>query len=128
MSLTREGKPEKLRARLRGDLDNIVLMALRKNAQQQYGSAEQLSQDIKRHLEGQPVLAQKITLAYRAGKFIRRHKVGAMIAVVFILTLIGGIIATTWQARIAKREARNHRWLLYAAQINSPAGMGFSKP
>jgi eukaryotic-like serine/threonine-protein kinase len=118
VSSTREGRPQRLRARLRGDLDKIVLMALRKDARQRYLSAEQLSEDIRRHLGGKAVIAQKTTLAYRGGKFIRRHKLGLAVAAVFVLTLIGGVLAATWQAQVARSHARKNRWLLYAAQMN----------
>jgi WD40 repeat protein/serine/threonine protein kinase len=118
VSRSREGKPEKLRARLRGDLNDIALMALRKNPRQRYRTVEQLSEDIRRHLEGRPVLARKATLAYRATKFIRRYKTGAAVAAIILLTLLGGILATTRQASIARREARDKRRLLYAAQMN----------
>jgi WD40 repeat protein/serine/threonine protein kinase len=118
VSSTREGRPERLRARLRGDLDKIVLKALRKDARERYLSAEQLSEDIRRHLRGEAVIAQKTTLVYRGGKFIRRHKLGLTVAAVFVLTLIGGVIAATWQAQVARSHARKNRWLLYAAQMN----------
>jgi WD40 repeat protein/serine/threonine protein kinase len=118
VSSTREGRPERLRARLRGDLDKIVLKALRKDARERYLSAEQLSEDIRRHLRGEAVIAQKTTMVYRGGKFIRRHKLGLAVAAVFVLTLVGGVIAATWQAQVARRHARQNRWLLYAAQMN----------
>ena len=121
VSRTREGKPEKLRARLRGDLSDIALMALRKDPRLRYGTVEQLSGDIQRHLEGRPVHARKATLTYRAGKFIRRYKTGAAVAAILLLTLLGGILATTRQASIARKEARDKRRLLYAAQMNMAA-------
>lgn len=71
----RDSEPEKLSRRLRGDLDNIVLMALRKEPERRYQSADELSDDIRRHLEGLPVDARKDTLGYRSSKFIRRHVV-----------------------------------------------------
>lgn len=104
VSKTREGQPDKLRRRLRGDLDNIVLMALRKEPHRRYSSAEQLSEDIRRSLEGQPVSARKDTLIYRGAKFVRRHKFGVTAAIAIALTLVAGIIATTRQARIAERR------------------------
>ena len=61
VSRTREGHPERLRRRLAGDLDNIVLMAMRKEPQRRYGSAEQLAEDLRRHLAGLPVIARKDT-------------------------------------------------------------------
>ena len=70
----REGSRAKLRRRLLGDLDNIALMALRKEAQRRYGSVEQLAEDIRRYLEGLPVVARRGSWSYRAGKFVRRHK------------------------------------------------------
>ncbi len=104
VSRTREGRPEKLRRRLQGDLDNIVLMALRKEPQRRYASAEQFSEDIRRHLENLPVVARKPTLAYRAAKFTRRHTAGVASAALVVLVLIGGVITTTWQARVARVE------------------------
>jgi len=73
LSAVREGSTEKLSKRLRGDLDNIVLMALHKEPQRRYVSVEQFAQDIRRHLEHLPVTARKDTAAYRASKFITRH-------------------------------------------------------
>jgi non-specific serine/threonine protein kinase/serine/threonine-protein kinase len=100
----REGQHEKLRRRLRGDLDNIVLMALRKDPQRRYASVEQFSEDLRRHLDGLPVIARADTLAYRAGKFVKRNRVYVAAAVLLAATLTGGIAATTWQARIASLE------------------------
>jgi serine/threonine protein kinase len=104
VSHTREGQPEKLRRRLVGDLDNIVLMALRKEPQRRYASAEQFSRDIQRHLEGLPVTARPATLAYRASKFVHRHVAAVSVAVTILLTLIAGIIFTAGEARVARME------------------------
>ena len=65
ISQTRDGSPEKLRRRLTGDMDNIVLKALRKEPQRRYTSVEQFSEDIRRYLIGLPVLAHKDSLLYR---------------------------------------------------------------
>jgi eukaryotic-like serine/threonine-protein kinase len=89
---------------LKGDLDNIVLMALRKEPERRYQSVDQFSEDIRRHLEERPVLAQKDTLSYRATKFARRNKASLAAAVVILLFLVGGIVATSRQAQIANRE------------------------
>ncbi len=89
---------------LKGDLDNIVLMALRKEPERRYQSVEQFSEDIRRHLEERPVLARKDTVSYRAAKFTRRNKAGLAAAALVLLILIGGIVATSRQARIAMRE------------------------
>ena len=103
---------------LRGDLDNIVLMALRKEARQRYGSVAQLSEDLRRYLAGEAVLARKDTLGYRAGKFVRRHRIGVVTAALIFITLLGGIVTTSWQASVARAGARENRRLLYAAQMN----------
>jgi len=118
VSLPREGRPDKLRGRLAGDLDNILLMALRKDVQQRYQSVEQLSADIRRHLQGESVIARQQTMGYRVGKFVRRHRVGVGASVILIVTLIAGIVATYWEARKATDQVRINRRLLYAAQMN----------
>ncbi|MGH8092775.1 MAG: protein kinase domain-containing protein [Chthoniobacterales bacterium] len=92
---------------LRGDLDNIVLKALRKEPERRYPSVAELSKDVACHLEGLPVGARKDTWSYRSGKFIRRHRVGAAAAALVMITLCGAIIATTWQARLARQEKAN---------------------
>src|SRR5580704_15301554 len=72
----REASPAKLRRRLAGDLDTIVLRAMHKEPQRRYVSVEQFSEDIRRHLNGLPVIARRDSWPYRAGKFAIRHKVG----------------------------------------------------
>ena len=72
VSQTREGQPERLRRRLRGDLDNIVLKALRKEPERRYGSAEEFARDIDRHLNHLPVSARPSSLTYRASTFVQR--------------------------------------------------------
>ncbi|MGI8837155.1 MAG: protein kinase domain-containing protein [Pyrinomonadaceae bacterium] len=89
---------------LRGDLDNIVLRALRKEPERRYASVQEFSEDIRRHLEGLPVAASPDTFGYRAGKFVRRHKAGALAAAVVVITLLMATVVTTWQARVALRE------------------------
>jgi serine/threonine protein kinase len=80
---------------LRGDLDNIVLMALRKEPERRYQSVEDLSEDIRRHLERRPVLARKDTIVYWGGKFVRRNPVPIGAASVCLLLLL----AVVWLAR-----------------------------
>jgi serine/threonine protein kinase len=107
ISRTREGNVDKLRRRLVGDLDNILLKALRKEPERRYSSVQDLSADIQRHLTGLPVLAREDTFAYRAGKFIQRNKVSVAAAAVVAITLITATVVTTWQATVAKRERAN---------------------
>jgi eukaryotic-like serine/threonine-protein kinase len=92
------------RSPLRGDLDNIVLMALRKEPLRRYASVEQFAEDIRRHLEGLPVIARSDTFSYRAGKFMQRHKAGVAAAALILLSLIAGLITTVWQARRAQAQ------------------------
>jgi serine/threonine-protein kinase len=100
-------RPEagRLGRRLRGDLDRIALMALQKEPERRYPSAEALANDIHRHLAGLPVAARGDAFAYRARKFLRRHTVGVVAAALVLLSLLGGLFAATWQARRAQREA-----------------------
>jgi eukaryotic-like serine/threonine-protein kinase len=97
-------RPDRLRRSLIGDLDNIILRSLRKEPPRRYASVEQLSRDLEHYLDGLPVLAQRPTLQYRAVKFLRRHRSGVTAAGLLVLTLIGGIVTTTWQARVARAE------------------------
>jgi tetratricopeptide (TPR) repeat protein/tRNA A-37 threonylcarbamoyl transferase component Bud32 len=89
---------------LAGDLDNIVLMAMRKEPERRYQSVEQFSEDLRRYLDGLPVNARADTFKYRAGKFVRRHKLGVIAATLVALSLLGGMVATTRAARIARAE------------------------
>jgi serine/threonine protein kinase len=89
---------------LKGDLDNIILMSLRKEPARRYQSVEQFAEDIERYLKGLPVSARPNTFKYRASKFITRHKVGVAAVSLVLLSLIGGIVVSLSQARIARRE------------------------
>jgi eukaryotic-like serine/threonine-protein kinase len=89
---------------LAGDLDNIVLKALRKEPARRYASAAHLSEDVRRYLEGLPVTAHKDTLGYRAGKFVRKEKKIVTAVALLVLSLAGGMIASLREARIARRE------------------------
>jgi serine/threonine protein kinase/Tfp pilus assembly protein PilF len=97
----------RLRRTLRGDLDNIVLMAMRKEPERRYGSSQQMAGDIQRYLEGKPVIARRDTLSYRSAKFIRRHwlpvTVGAGVA---FLTLAFATTTYVQSLRIAAERDR----------------------
>lgn len=90
----RDTEPARLRRTLAGDLDTIILKALRKEPQRRYASAEQFSEDIRRHLEGLPVSARADTFSYRSRKFIRRHRAGVVAATFVLVSLIAGALAT----------------------------------
>jgi serine/threonine-protein kinase len=96
----------RLRRLLAGELDNIVLMALRKEPERRYSSVDQLGEDLRRYLEGLPVFAQRDTAGYRLRKLVQRHRAASAGAAIVVLVLIGGIITTSWQARRASAEAR----------------------
>jgi hypothetical protein len=90
--------------KLRGELDNIVLKAIRKEPDRRYVSVEQFDEDLRRYLDRQPVLAQGDSLGYRARKFVARYKQGVAAAAVMVLLLAAGVVATAMEARIARRE------------------------
>jgi serine/threonine protein kinase/tetratricopeptide (TPR) repeat protein len=100
----RATRPDRLEKQIAGDLDNILLMALRKEPERRYNSVEQFAGDLRRHLSSQPVTARPDTLRYRTGKFIQRNR-GAVVAVgLLAVTLLAGIVATSWQAHTANLE------------------------
>jgi tetratricopeptide (TPR) repeat protein len=103
-SAVREGSPSKLSRLLRGDLDNIALMALRREPERRYATADQLAEDIRRHLQHRPVLARKATLRYRASRFIRRHTAGVAAFLVVALAVGVGIAMVTREAHIAELQ------------------------
>jgi eukaryotic-like serine/threonine-protein kinase len=92
--------------RLRGDLDGIVLKALEKAPERRYPSAEALATDLRRHLDGLPVGARGNRLAYRAWKFVRRHRLAVSAAALVLFSLVAGLLGTVYQARRAEAEAR----------------------
>lgn len=98
------GEAGRLRKQLKGDLDNIVLMALRKETQRRYASAEQFSEDIRRHLDGLPVIAREDTFKYRTGKFVARNKLAVAVATIFAVLLAGFVITTLVQSRRIAHE------------------------
>jgi tetratricopeptide (TPR) repeat protein len=89
---------------LRGDLDWIVLRAIEKDRDRRYESAEALAADIRRHLEGEEVLAAPPSGAYRMRKFVRRHRGPVAAAAAVAASLVAGVIAFAWQAGVARDE------------------------
>jgi len=104
VSKTRDGEPARLRRRLAGDLDNIVLMAIRKESERRYASVHQFAEDIQRYLNGRPVIARKDTFLYRSSKFIRRNKKGAIATLLIFFSLVAGIIGTAWESHVARLQ------------------------
>jgi eukaryotic-like serine/threonine-protein kinase len=91
-------------SRIPRDLDTIVMKGLRKEPERRYGSVDQLSEDIRRFLDGRPVHASPDTFRYRAGKFIQRHAVAVPAVAAVAAAIAIGVGTTLWQARIAERE------------------------
>ncbi|MEM9598404.1 MAG: protein kinase, partial [Acidobacteriota bacterium] len=104
--------PERLVKSLRGDLDNIVRMAMHAEPERRYASAEQLADDVANHLASMPVRARPETFGYYAAKFVRRHRGAVAAAVVVVLSLVGGIVGTTralWIAETQRERAERLR-------------------
>jgi serine/threonine protein kinase/tetratricopeptide (TPR) repeat protein len=105
------GREEDLRPKsrqlqsLRGDLDNIILKALRKDPAERYGSVDKFSEDLLRYSRGLPVLARPQTLRYRFSKYFGRHRAGVLGALIALISLVAGGSVATWQAV----EARSQR-------------------
>ncbi len=120
IAVCRSTSTVRLQKELRGDLDNIVMMALRKDPARRYGSAEQLANDLERHLQGMPVMATSDTWTYRAGKFIRRHALPVIAATAAVAMLAAFATITFIQSqRIALERdvARTER--ARAEQVSS---------
>ncbi|MEP0546562.1 MAG: serine/threonine-protein kinase [Rhodothermales bacterium] len=92
-------------ARLRGDLDTIVLKALAKEPTVRYPSAEAFADDLQRHLGGLPVRARPATAGYRTRKFIQRHRTGVAAGALAVVALLVGLGMAVWQGRVASTEA-----------------------
>lgn len=97
-------RPRAMRRRLKGDLDAVVMMALRKHADHRYASAEALGDDLFRHLEGLPVQARRGAFSYRAGRFLLRHKAAAGAVVFANVALVAGIAVASYQAVQAQKQ------------------------
>ncbi len=88
--------PARLNPQLTGDLDNIILMAIRKEPERRYASAGLLARDIQRHLEGRPVTARRDTVGYRSAKFLRRNRIGVVAGVLIAASLAAGLVIESW--------------------------------
>jgi serine/threonine protein kinase len=93
------------RQRLKGDLDNILLKTLEKEASERYASVDALTADVRAYLAGWPVSAHPPSAGYRAAKFISRHRVGSALGTLALLAVLGGTATALWQARIAREQS-----------------------
>ena len=96
-------RPQQVRA-LRGDLDNIVLKALKKAPVERYASVETFAEDLRRHLSHEPVSARPDSLTYRAGKFVVRNRLAVGAAAIVLLTIVAAAVVSLWQAVEATRQ------------------------
>jgi serine/threonine protein kinase/tetratricopeptide (TPR) repeat protein/TolB-like protein len=103
VSGTRGTDPEQLRRELAGDIDNMILMAIRKEPERRYGSVQQFAEDIKRHLRGERVRARTANLAYRGAKTFTQYRTHLVTAALVIMTLVAGTLA--WQNRNSRGSA-----------------------
>jgi serine/threonine protein kinase len=118
---TRTTARARLKRKLAGDLDTIILKALRKEPLKRYASVEQFSEDVRRYLEGRPVIARSDTFGYRTGKFVRRNLAWvAVAAVLFVALAVNTVIATRY-ARQAGQQRALAEEQLRAAQIRNVA-------
>ena len=106
VSEVREGDPNRLRKRLQGDLDSILLTTLRKEPARRYSSVEAFSGDLRRHLDNLPVSAREDSLWYRSNRFARRHPGGVTAGFIVALLLAAGLGTATWGARVALQAAQ----------------------
>jgi serine/threonine-protein kinase len=95
-----------LRRPLRGDLDTIVLKALKRESDERYSTVDAFADDVERHLAGLPVLARPDSTWYRVSKFVRRHAVPVGVAAVALVCVLAGAAVAIWQARVATIQQR----------------------
>ncbi len=100
----RSTRADALARRLEGDLDVILATALRPEPERRYATVDALAEDLRRHLAGEPVLARGDSFAYRAGRFVRRHRVPVAAAAAAAFSLVAGAGIAWQQARVAREQ------------------------
>jgi WD40 repeat protein len=124
----RQTEPIRLERRLQSDLDWIVMKAIEKDRTRRYDTAKGLASDVDRYLKGLPVQAGPPSRSYRVGKFVRRNRVGVLIAGITVIALIGGIIATSMALRSQRQKNReilfqNRKILVESARAGRLSGV-----
>ncbi len=127
MADARNTSAHRLRRKLRGDLDNIVIMALRKEPERRYASAQQMASDIGRYLDGRPVIARRDTISYRTAKFVRRHWLpvaagvsAALVVMAFAATTyVQSLRVAAERDRVAEQRERAERERARAEEVSS---------
>jgi len=118
---------ETLARELRGELDWIVMKSLEKDRNRRYATAADLARDVERYLKEELIEARPPSRAYRARKFLKRHRTAVVVAMLLLLSLCGGIVGTTWglvraererdQAEIARRAEASERARAQAQEL-----------
>ncbi|NOS99284.1 MAG: serine/threonine protein kinase [Phycisphaerales bacterium] len=130
VAAARSATPHALRKALRGDLDNIVLKAMEVETHRRYGSAQELANELRKYLAGLPVAARNGSGAYRAAKFVRRHKATVALSAALALALVTGAVGTSFgliEARRDRRLAERQRNTAVAAQREAESVAAFLK-
>ncbi|MCB1057002.1 MAG: serine/threonine protein kinase [Acidobacteria bacterium] len=133
VATARKASPAQLLRQLAGDLDGIVATCLKKEPERRYASAEEVAQDLERHLEGLPVRARPDSFAYRTGRFVRRHRLGVAAATLTVAGLILGLVlAVSGMLRAQRAEAlaateaaaarRTSDFLVELFKVSDPVG------
>ncbi|HEX8249426.1 MAG TPA: serine/threonine-protein kinase [Pyrinomonadaceae bacterium] len=101
-----DGRRKISASELKGDLDNIILKALRKEPERRYETVERFSADIWRFVDGMPVLARRPTFSYQASKFFRRNKIFVFAGLLILASIFAGLAVAVWQANEARAQAQ----------------------
>jgi eukaryotic-like serine/threonine-protein kinase len=113
---TGDSESGKSARRMRGDLDTVVLKALRKDPKQRYATAQAFADDLKRYLAYEPIAAKPDVGLYKVGRFVRRHRAGMVATAAVTAALILGVVGTTWQAVVANGERDEARYFAKRAE------------
>jgi tetratricopeptide (TPR) repeat protein/tRNA A-37 threonylcarbamoyl transferase component Bud32 len=124
--------PERLRRELEGDLDTVVLTALRKEPERRYSSVQALADDIGRHLRHEPVSARIDTPGYRVAKFVRRHRAGVALSALAFVGVTAMTTFHTWRVTEERNVAQRERvqaqriadYLVEVFRVTSPGEAG----
>jgi serine/threonine-protein kinase len=137
VAANRAATPDKLRRQLRGDLDRIVAKALKKNPAERYSSVSAFADDLVRHLDHKPVLAQPDSFGYRAAKFARRNRVAVAVTATALIATAAGVAAIVVQDRRVRaerdfalrelvRSEEHHDFLDFLLSDAAPSGKPFT--
>jgi len=113
IAANRAATADRLRRRLRGDLDTILVKALKKDSGQRYPSVLALANDLKRHLQREPISARPDTMAYRAAKFVRRNRTAVVLTTIALMAVFIGAGVSIYQASVAQRRFQDVRKLAH---------------